>query len=86
MYEVELDDIRRKFVLQLKLDPPPVAIPREPLAPVFDRWVAQRFTPEEVGVLFRVELEYGERVIGEWFAEVLHEAGVAPMPRPLAAA
>lgn len=78
MYERALDDIRRKFVRLMRSEPPPVAVPREPLAPIFDRWVAARFTAEEVQVLFRVEIEYGERAIGDWFAEVLHDAGLAP--------
>jgi hypothetical protein len=86
MYERALDDIRRKFVKLMRAEPPLEALPREPLAPVFDRWVAARFTADEVQVLFRVELEYGEHAIGEWFAEVLYEAGLRAPARGRASA
>jgi len=78
MYDRALDEIRRKFVVLMRSDPPPHAIPREPLAPHFDRWVAKRFSTDEVMLLFRMECEYGERAVGDWFAEVVREAGVGP--------
>lgn len=77
MYDRALEKIRRKFVVLMRHDPPQ-AIPREPLAPHFDRWVAARFSSDEVLVLFRMECEYGERAVGDWFAEVVREAGVGP--------
>lgn len=78
MYSQALERIRRKFVVLMLSDPPTVAIPREPLAPHFDRWVAKRFSADEVMVLFRLECEYGERAVGDWFAEVVREAGYQP--------
>jgi hypothetical protein len=80
----QLDEVRRKFVRLMRTDPPPRlgGLPREPLAPVFDRWVARRFSEREVAVLFRLELEYGERAVADWFTEVLVEAGLAPTPLP----
>jgi hypothetical protein len=84
MYERALEEIGRKFVRLMRSDPPPHQVPpREPLAPVFDRWVAKRFTADEVQVLFRVELECGERAIGEWFDEVLYQAGLVPVRAPI---
>ena len=74
-----LQDIRNKFVYLMRTDPPEQLdpLPREPLAPVFDRWVARRFTADEVNTLFRVEVECGEQVLSEWFGEVLAAAGLA---------
>jgi len=82
VYDRALDEVRRKFVRLFRSDPPPriVPAPREPLAPVLDRWVAKRFSPEEVQVLFRLEHEYGETAVTEWFQEVLLEVGA---PRPI---
>ena len=83
MDERMLTGVRRKFVQLMRSDPPPrVAGPsREPLAPVFDRWVAKRFEPEEVATLFRFETTYGERALSDWFAEVVLEAGLPATPR-----
>ncbi len=76
--ERTLQDIRNKFVYLMRTDPPERLdpVPREPLAPVFDCWVARRFSWEEVDLLFRMELEYGEQALSRWFAEVLAEAGL----------
>jgi hypothetical protein len=76
VYDRALEDVRRKFVRLFRSDPPPriVPPPREPLAPVLDRWVANRFSADEVLVLFRLEHERGEAAVTEWFAEVVLEA------------
>ena len=37
--------------------------------------MAKRFDADEVQALFRLELEYGERAMSDWFVEVLLEAG-----------
>ena len=86
MGQVRLDDVRRKLVRLMRNDPPPpvMGTPREPLAPIFDRWVARRFSPDEVNELFRLELEYGPEVAEEWFAEVLDEAGLRALRREAA--
>jgi uncharacterized protein (DUF2236 family) len=83
MYDETMLQVRRKFVSLMKADPPPpvLGMPAEPLAPIFDRWVAKRFTQDEVNALFRMELEYGQRAVSEWFAEVLVEAGLVKTRR-----
>jgi hypothetical protein len=83
MYDETMLQVRRKFVSLMKADPPPAVIgmPTEPLAPLFDRWVAKRFTQDEVSALFRMEVEYGPRAVSEWFAEVLIEAGLVKTRR-----
>lgn len=70
-------EVRKKFVKLMRTDPPPpvMGLPREPLAPIFDRWVAKRFSPDEVSALFHFEQVYGSRALSDWFAEVLVEAG-----------
>ncbi len=75
-----LQDIRNKFVYLMKTDPPERLdpLPREPLAPVFDRWVASRFSSEEVNLLFCMEMEFGEQALSDWFEEVLAAAGFSP--------
>ena len=72
-----LSDVRKKFVKLMRSDPPPpvIGLPREPLAPMFDRWVAKRFSQDEVSAIFQFEMVYGERALSDWFAEVLVEAG-----------
>jgi uncharacterized protein (DUF2236 family) len=72
-----LVEVRKKFVKLMRTDPPPpvMGMPREPLAPIFDRWVARRFSPDEVSAIFRYEMVYGQRALSDWFAEVLVEAG-----------
>ena len=73
-----LSEVKKKMIRLIRADPPPrvVGVPREPLAPVFDRWVAKRFDADEVAALFRLEFEYGEQAMAEWFAEVLVESGL----------
>lgn len=85
MTSSQLNQVRRKFISLMRTDPPPpvMGLPREPLAPVFDRWVARHFNSDEVAVLFEREHQYGERAMVDWFAEVLFEAGRAGPP-PLA--
>jgi uncharacterized protein (DUF2236 family) len=79
MTSSQLNQVRRKFVSLMRSDPPPpvMGLPREPLAPIFDRWVARHFSADEVAVLFELEHQYGERAMADWFAEVLFEAGQA---------
>jgi uncharacterized protein (DUF2236 family) len=63
----------------MRADPPPaqsIAPRRSSDARAFDRWVAARFSAEEVQTLFRLEREYGEQALAEWFAEVAVEAGL----------
>jgi uncharacterized protein (DUF2236 family) len=78
-----LMEVRKKLVKLMRTDPPPpiMGLPREPLAPIFDRWVAKRFSADEVNALFRLELEYGARALDDWFAEVLVEAGLVSFAR-----
>jgi hypothetical protein len=80
-----LTAVRKKLVALMRSDPPPpvFGIPREPLAPVFDFWVAKRLSGDEVDALFWLEVEQGERVVAEWFAGVLLESGYTTR-RPLA--
>jgi hypothetical protein len=75
--------LRRKLVTLMRSDPPPPlpGAPREPLAPVFDRWVAKRFSPDEVRLISHFELLYGPRALSDWFAEVLVEAGLVKVRR-----
>ena len=49
-----LVEVKKKFVMLMRTDPPPpiMGLPREPLAPIFDRWVAKRFSPDEVSAIF----------------------------------
>jgi len=84
MTDKTIHQVRLKLVRLMRTDPPPqvLGLPEEPLAPVFDRWVAKRFTPDEVNAIFHMELEYGPRAVSEWFAEVLTEAGLRA-PRSL---
>ena len=74
-----LEDVRRKFVRLYRVDPPPriVPAPREPLAPVLDRWVAKRFSMDEVQLLMRLEQDHGPEAVGAWFAAVVREARLA---------
>ena len=76
MDDRNLDALKSKFVALMRTDPPPpvFGIPREPLAPVFDTWVAKRFSGDEVSTLFRLEVEGGERAVARWFADVLFES------------
>lgn len=72
MHERSLQDVRRKFVQLMRTDPPS----RAPLDPVFDRWMATRFSSEELQAVIRLEREYGERALAEWFAEIALEVGL----------
>jgi hypothetical protein len=76
MDERTLDDVKRKFVRLYRHDPPPAIVPapREPLAPILDRWVAKRFSLDEVLVLMRLEQEAGPTAVSAWFEGVLSEA------------
>ena len=76
MDDRQLQHLKTKFVALMRTDPPPpvFGVPREPLAPVFDTWVAKRFSGDEVSVLFQLELELGERAVARWFADVLLES------------
>lgn len=78
-----LAEVRKKFVKLMRTDPPPpiMGLPREPLAPIFDRWVAKRFSPDEVSLIFHFEQVYGSRALSDWFAEVLVEAGQFKLQR-----
>ncbi len=78
MRDRALEQVKRKFVKLMRTEPPVLGgiLPREPLAPIIDRWVASRFSSDELQVLFRFEHECGETVVGDWFSEVLAEAGV----------
>ena len=78
MKQRTLQDVARKFAYLMRTDPPRRLedLPREPLAPVFDYWVATRFTWEEVNILFSLELEQGQEALAKWFEDVLAEAGV----------
>jgi hypothetical protein len=60
-------------------DPPPAIVPapREPLAPILDRWVAKRFSLDEVLLLMELEHEAGKQAVAEWFDSVVSEAGLA---------
>lgn len=77
MSDPRLEVVRSKFIRLLRRDPP-----RGPLA--LDRYVAARFTPEEIDVLLRAEREYGEAAMSEWLAEVLLEAGIVRPPLRMA--
>jgi hypothetical protein len=71
-------EVRKKFVTLMRADPPPpiMGMPREPLAPIFDRWVAKRFSPDEVSAIFHYEMVYGPAALSDWFAGVLVDAGL----------
>jgi uncharacterized protein (DUF2236 family) len=80
-----LTEVKKKMIRLIRADPPPrvMGLPREPLAPIFDRWVAKRFDADEVAAMFRLEFEYGEEALNQWFAEVLVESGF-PVARRMA--
>jgi hypothetical protein len=79
MDERTLSEVRRKFVRLYRYDPPPAIVPapREPLAPILDRWVAKRFSLDEVLLLMELEHEAGKQAVAEWFDSVVSEAGLA---------
>lgn len=77
MHERALQDVRRKFVEFMKADPLPLhehAHDRPARARRFDRWVAARFSPEEIDVIIRLERQYGEQALNEWVTEIALEA------------
>jgi hypothetical protein len=74
-----LQDVRRKFVRLMKVDPPParaIVSERTQDSRLLDTWLAARFSPEEIAAVLRLEVEYGERALAEWFAEIAFEAGL----------
>lgn len=79
MDESTLKDVKQKFVRLYRQDPPPLIVPtpREPLAPILDRWVAKRFTLDEVAVLMKLEHERGQAAVTRWFESVLDEVRMA---------
>jgi hypothetical protein len=78
MHDHALEQVKRKFVKLMRTEPPALggSLPTEPLAPMIERWVASRFSSDELQVLFRFEHEYGETMVGAWFSEVLAESGL----------
>ncbi len=82
MYDPRLDDLRRKLVSRMRSDPPPrLPASRRLLGPELDRWVATRLSAAELASLLRLDHEYGEDAVSDWFAEILLEAGVVAPPR-----
>ena len=79
MSDHRLDQVRGKLIRLLRLDPPAKGAPL-----ALDRWVVARFSRDEVEVMLRAEREYGERAMSEWLTEILVEAGILPVPLPLA--
>ncbi len=80
MYDPGLDDLRRKLVSRMRSDPPRLDLGRR-AGPDLDRWVAARFSPDELASLLRLDHQYGEDAVSEWFSEILLEAGVLKPPR-----
>jgi hypothetical protein len=77
MQDRTLQDVRRKFAQLLRTDPPPrMAAGQAPFDPHFDRWMAARFSSDELQPIIRLEREYGERALAEWFAEIALEVGL----------
>lgn len=76
MNDRSLDEVKRKFVRLYRQDPPKAIYPAptEPLAPILDRWVAKRFSMDEVLVLMKLEQEKGPMAVSDWFRTVLSEA------------
>lgn len=72
-----IDVVRRKLVALMRADPPGGCAGRAGPSSL-ERWLAARLTADEVAVLFRIEHQYGEAAMAEWFAEALLEAGVPP--------
>lgn len=78
MHDRTLQEVRRKFVRLMRTDPPPRAVLAGQAAydPHFDRWMAARFSSEELQPIIRLGREYGERALAEWFAEIALEVGL----------
>lgn len=83
MYEKALCDVQRKLVRLMRTDPPIRAARVDPatLPLLLDRWIAARFSADELDVLFRHEHLYGEEALSAWFAEALVQAGLVEAPR-----
>jgi hypothetical protein len=79
MSDRRLEQVRARLVGLLRSDPPARSSPL-----VLDRWVLSRLTREEIEVMLRAELEYGEAEMSEWLGELLVEAGLVPPALPLA--
>ncbi len=75
MSDRALDVIRRKLVSLLRSDPG-----FRPVPTALERWIAARFSPDEVNVLFGFERMYGDAAWAEWLAEVFVEAGAVRVP------
>ncbi len=73
MPDARLEAVRSKFIALLRRDPPRGAL-------ALDRYVAARFSRDEIDTLLRAEREYGEAAMSDWLAEVLLEAGVVRPP------
>ena len=78
MHDRTLQEVRRKFVQLMRTDPPPrvLAAGQPPFDLHFDKWMAARFSSEELQPIIRLEREYGERALAEWFAEIALEVGL----------
>lgn len=77
MHDRSLQHVRKKFVELMRADPMPLHAPAQgspSRAHRFDRWIAARFSAEEVDAIFRLEREYGERALDEWLTEIALEA------------
>ena len=81
MYDPGLDDLRRKLVSRMRVDPPALAHARRPSGPDLARWIAARFSPGELAALLRLDRQYGEDAVSGWLDEILLEAGVLKPPR-----
>jgi hypothetical protein len=79
MSDHSLDPIRGKLIRLLRSDPPAKGAPL-----ALDRWVVGRFSREEIEAMLRAERLYGEHAMSEWLTEILVEAGLLPVPLPLA--
>ena len=82
----ELEIVRRKFVRLLRAEPPfqVAAGAGGAGAQVLDRWVAARFSPEEVAALGALARERGGLALAQFFAQALADAGVVAPRRTLA--
>ncbi len=69
-------EVRKRLVDLMRDDPPFKLVPGGTGAPVLDRWMATRLSPEELLVLQRLEELYGETALAELFADALFESGV----------
>jgi hypothetical protein len=81
MYDPGLDTLRRKLVSRMRTDPPRLAGVKVAVGPELDRWVASRFSSAELASLLRLDRQYGEDAVADWFTEILLEAGVVRPPR-----